>query len=103
MDPGHPESPERLRVIYQMLEEEEMRNRFEAVKPRAATRGEIEMVHSSDYVNLIASTAGKACTRLDGDTSTCAKSYEAALWAAGGSLELIKAVVEKNWIMDLLW
>jgi len=96
MVPGHPESPERLRVIYQMLEEEEMRNRFEAVKPRAATRGEIEMVHSSDYVNLIASTAGKACTRLDGDTSTCAKSYEAALWAAGGSLELIKSVVEKK-------
>lgn len=96
MDPGHPESPERLRGIYQMLEEEEMRNRFETVKPRAATREEIELVHSSDYVNLIASTAGKACTRLDGDTSTCAKSYEAALWAAGGSLELIKAVMERE-------
>jgi acetoin utilization deacetylase AcuC-like enzyme len=30
------------------------------------------------------------------DTSTCAKSYEAALWAAGGLLELIKAVMEKR-------
>jgi acetoin utilization deacetylase AcuC-like enzyme len=94
MDPGHPESPERLRAIYQMLEEEEMKNQFEAVKPRAATRKELEMIHSSAYIDLIASTAGKPYSRLDGDTSTCAKSYEAALVASGGFLELIKAVME---------
>ncbi len=44
MDPGHPESPERLREIYQMIEEEEMRGRLLGkVKPRPATRAEIEM------------------------------------------------------------
>jgi len=94
MDPGHPESPERLRAIYQMLEEEEMKGRFEAVKSRAATREELEMIHTPAYIDLIASTAGKPYFRLDGDTSTCAKSYEAALWAAGGFLELIKAIME---------
>ena len=94
MDPGHPESPERLRAIYQMLEDEEMKGQFEAVKPRAATRGELEMIHSPAYIDLIASTAGKPYFRLDGDTSTCAKSYEAALVAAGGFLELIKAIME---------
>jgi len=94
MDPGHPESPERLRAIYQMLEEEEMKGRFEAVKPRAATREEIEMIHSPHYIDLIASTAGKPYFRLDGDTSTCAKSYEAALFAAGGLLELVRAIME---------
>ena len=94
MDPGHPESPERLRAIYQMLEEEEMKGQFEAVKPRAATREELEMIHTPAYIDLIASTAGKPYFRLDGDTSTCAKSYEAALVAAGGFLELIKAIME---------
>jgi len=94
MDPGHPESPERLRAIYQMLEEEEMKGRLEAVKSRAATREELEMIHTPAYIDLIASTAGKPYFRLDGDTSTCAKSYEAALWAAGGFLELIKAIME---------
>jgi acetoin utilization deacetylase AcuC-like enzyme len=94
MDPGHPESPERLRVIYKMLEEEEMKGLFEMVKPRAATRAELEMIHSPDYIDLVASTAGKPYYRLDMDTSTCAKSYEAALWAAGGLLELIKTVME---------
>ncbi len=52
------------------------------------------MIHSPAYIDLIASTAGKPYFRLDGDTSTCAKSYEAALVAAGGFLELIKAVME---------
>ncbi len=96
MDPGHPESPERLRVIYKMLEETEMKNLFQMVKPRAATREELEMIHSPSYIDLVASTAGKPYFRLDMDTSTCAKSYEAALWAAGGVLELIKAVIEKR-------
>jgi acetoin utilization deacetylase AcuC-like enzyme len=95
MDPGHPESPERLKAIYQMLEEEEMRGRpLGKVKPRPATREELEMVHSPAYIDLIASTAGKPYFRLDGDTSTCAKSYEAALLAAGGLLELTKVVMQ---------
>jgi acetoin utilization deacetylase AcuC-like enzyme len=97
MDPGHPESPERLQEIYQMLEEEEMRGRtLGKVKPRPATREEIEMVHSPDYIDLIASTAGKPHVRLDMDTSACAKSYETALWAAGGLLELIKVVMQEK-------
>ena len=94
MDIGHPESPERLKVMYQMLEEKEMKNLVESVTPRAATREELEMNHTSKYIDLIASTAGKPHFRLDMDTSTCAKSYEAALFAAGGLLELIKAVME---------
>jgi acetoin utilization deacetylase AcuC-like enzyme len=97
MDPGHPESPERLREIYQGIEEEEMKGRVLAkVKPRAATREELEMVHSPGYIDLIASTAGKPYVRLDGDTSTCEKSYEAALLAAGGFLELIKVVMQEK-------
>jgi len=94
MDLGHPESPERLKVMYQMLEEREMKGLFESVTPRAATREELEMNHTPKYIDLIASTAGKPYYRLDMDTSTCAKSYEAALFAAGGLLELIKAVME---------
>jgi acetoin utilization deacetylase AcuC-like enzyme len=33
MDPGHPESPERLKIIYRMLEEEEMKGLYELVLP----------------------------------------------------------------------
>ncbi len=94
MDPGHPERPERLKVIYEMLEKEGNDLPLISVKPRPATREEIETTHSSAYFDRIASTAGKPSFRLDMDTSTSAKSYEAALLAAGGLCELIKAVQE---------
>jgi acetoin utilization deacetylase AcuC-like enzyme len=78
-----------------MLEEEEMKGRsLWKVKPRLATREEIEMIHSPAYFDLVASTSGKPHVRLDMDTSTCAKSYETALLAAGGLLELIKIVLQ---------
>ncbi len=94
MDYGHPESPERLLAIYRMLEESDLRGKLTPVKPREATREELEMIHSPEYIDLVASTAGKPHHRLDMDTSTCAQSYAAALLAAGGLLELIKAVME---------
>ena len=47
MDPGHPESPERLKVIYEMLEDEEKKGlRLFKVPPRPATREELETTHS---------------------------------------------------------
>jgi acetoin utilization deacetylase AcuC-like enzyme len=94
MDRGHPESPERLRAIYQMLEESELRGKLIPVKPREATREELETIHSPEHIDLVASTAGKSHTRLDMDTSTCAQSYAAAVLAAGGLMELIRAVME---------
>jgi acetoin utilization deacetylase AcuC-like enzyme len=78
-----------------MVEEEEMKGRLLGkVKPRPSTREELEMVHSPTYIDLVASTSGKPYVRLDPDTSTCAKSYETALLAAGGFLELIKVVMQ---------
>ncbi len=97
MGSGHPESPERLRVLYHMLEEEEMRGQFcEGIRPRPATRKELETIHAPSYIDLIASTSGKPHVQLDMDTSTSAGSYEAALLAAGGLLELIKEVMKGN-------
>jgi acetoin utilization deacetylase AcuC-like enzyme len=77
-----------------MLEEKEMKGQFELITPRRATREELLAIHSPDYIDLVASTAGKAHYRLDMDTSTSAQSYEAAILAAGGLMELIKAVMD---------
>jgi acetoin utilization deacetylase AcuC-like enzyme len=90
----HPESPDRLRVIYETLREKEMEGLFLEIPPRPATRQEIETIHAPTYVDRVAGTAGKPYVRLDPDTSTCAASYEAAIWAVGGLLEAIDAVVE---------
>ncbi len=93
MDPSHPESPKRLKVIYEMLEDEEKKSlQLIKVTPRPATQEELETTHSPAHIDRIASTAGKAHFRLDLDTSTSARSFEVASLAAGGLCELIRAV-----------
>jgi acetoin utilization deacetylase AcuC-like enzyme len=94
MEPGHPESPERLKALYQMLDEDAMKGRFDVIPPRPATRQEIELFHDPGYIDLVASTAGLPVYRLDMDTSTSAQSYETALLAAGGLIELIGASLD---------
>jgi acetoin utilization deacetylase AcuC-like enzyme len=91
--PYHPESPERLRVLYQMLEDPEIRGGFLELKPREAKREDLERVHDPRYIDRIAETAGRPRTSLDPDTQTSARSYEAALMAAGGCLEAIDRIM----------
>ena len=47
--PGHPESPERLKSIYAMLDQEAVRDSVERVQPREATPDEICMNHTREY------------------------------------------------------
>lgn len=88
----HPESPQRLEVIYRMLDDFELKDYLEQIPVRKAEEDELLAIHSFDYINLIASTEGKEYTYLDPDTQTSAGSYEAALLAAGGVCEAISRV-----------
>jgi acetoin utilization deacetylase AcuC-like enzyme len=92
MGPYHPESPERLEVIYAMLDGAEMRETFREVPVRRAKMEELLLIHSPEYVEELAATEGKEYTYLDPDTQTSAGSYEAALLAAGGICEAISLV-----------
>ncbi len=93
-DDYHPENPNRLRSIYSMLQQGDMEGFFTEIPPRFATREELEMVHLPSYIDMIASTSGQSARRLDPDTVTSPKSYEAACLAVGGVLEAIKAVLQ---------
>ena len=88
----HPECPERLQALYSMLEDPEMAGRFKEVTARSATKEELYLVHSSDYVMQLEATEGAAFTPLDSDTGTCALSHEAALLAAGGLCRAVALV-----------
>ena len=83
--PGHPERPERAEVFDRVAAA--FRAKGGAVRePRPATREELARVHTADYLDLIASTAGRA-TMLDEDTYTSPESHEIALLAAGAAIE----------------
>ncbi|MDP2267986.1 MAG: histone deacetylase, partial [Deltaproteobacteria bacterium] len=89
----HPESPERLAVIYEMLALPEMAEKFVQIPARPATIDELAMVHRRSYIDLVAATAGKSYVSLDPDTATTAESFPAALLAAGGLLNAIDSVM----------
>jgi acetoin utilization deacetylase AcuC-like enzyme len=90
----HPENHHRLEAIYEMLEEEGMKGKFREVVPRPATREELEMIHTSRYVDQIAATYGRDYTMLDPDTSTSSESWEVARLAVGGLLNFVDGVMK---------
>ena len=91
IDDYHPESPQRLEHVYAMLDEMGPEG-LVFIPPRMATEEEIALVHEPGYIGVVASTKGKTHTRLDPDTATSPKSYEAACMAVGGVLELLDGI-----------
>ncbi len=91
MGPYHPESPERLISIYEMLDTPEMAGKFESIPTRDATKNEILRVHNESYYDIIEQTKG-ARVQLDPDTSTSPLSFQAAIKAAGGTINAVEAV-----------
>jgi acetoin utilization deacetylase AcuC-like enzyme len=90
----HVESPERLQVIDDMLEAEDMAGRFVAVSPRPATHDELAWIHSPSHIERVASTHGKPHASLDPDTQTTPLSYQAASLAVGGLFSLVDRILE---------
>ena len=83
--PGHPERMERAHV-FDVVATDFRRRGATVVDPIEATREQLARVHSDDYLDLIASTAGKP-SMLDADTFTSPESHEVALLAAGAAVQ----------------
>jgi acetoin utilization deacetylase AcuC-like enzyme len=92
-DFSHPETPQRLVSIYEMLDNPDMAWKYTAINARHATREELERVHRSSFIDFIAQSAGKAMTMLDPDTVATAETYDTARLAAGGVMNAIDSVV----------
>ncbi|HYV56588.1 MAG TPA: histone deacetylase [Candidatus Nitrosopolaris sp.] len=87
---GHPERPERLRVLAEHLE---TGRGLERLGARPAREEEIALVHTPAHIQHLAATAGRPRVVLDPDTSTSPGSYEAARLAAGSLLVVCEAVL----------
>lgn len=90
IDQYHPESPDRLISIYNMVEQD-FNGRLIFLEPREATREELGWIHHSYYIDRVAATEGEY-VRLDPDTGTSPDTYRAALLAAGGLLSALDAI-----------
>ena len=93
MGPFHVETPQRLEVIYRMIDEK-ITFSLDNIKPRPATEEELTLIHTPSYVDRIKATAGKEHVQLDPDTSTSAKSWEVACLAAGGVINAVDSIMK---------
>ena len=91
---SHVESPQRLEVIYNMLDDADMEGQFVTISPRPATYEELSLVHSQDHIEKVAGTDGKALLWLDPDTQTTPLSYQAAILAVGGLFALVDNIID---------
>jgi acetoin utilization deacetylase AcuC-like enzyme len=86
--PGHPERPERLRVVLEALRS------FEQREARAATLPELALCHSEAYIALVKREIEAGNEELStGDVRLSRGSWEAALRAAGAVLDGVDAAV----------
>ena len=90
--PGHPERPERIRVIRELMRDYR-RDGLVQVEPRLATDAELAANHDPAHVARVATTASRARAAFDADTPVCSESYATAALAAGGYLQLLEAIV----------
>lgn len=93
-DQGHPESPKRLKTIYKALEEEGLDDATERLPIRAATDEEILSVHAERHFERVRSSEGRSHCSFDPDTYASAKSYQAAMAAAGSGIDLVDAILD---------
>lgn len=93
MGEGHPEQPARLRVVLDALKTPDFDELEWREAPRA-TREQIATVHPAHYVDeILAAIPEHGLRYLDGDTSVCPDSGEAALRAAGSVVAAVDAVM----------
>ena len=88
----HPESPNRLRSIYRMLDTD-FPDCLIHIEPEPATLEHLELVHTPAYIKQILSTAERDYTTLAPDTSVSAKTYLAAWLAVGACIKGLEALM----------
>ena len=92
---GHPERPERLRVLLDLAGALDP-TRFQLLPPRAASKTEIQLCHDADYVQTVEATAAVSQCALDGDTITSQDSFAVGLLATGGFLRLLDSIAARE-------
>jgi acetoin utilization deacetylase AcuC-like enzyme len=95
---GHPESPNRLRVIHDLVRKEF--RELPCIPPRLASEDELALVHDPFYIQTVAKTEGRARSQLDADTGLSARSYEIARLAAGGLLQAVDSLLKPQSAID---
>ena len=93
---GHVENHSRLTEIISVLKEAKLLDQLTNIPVRAATEKELLTIHAKPHIQNVENSARAGGEWLDGDTITSPQSYKAALYAAGGLISALDAIMAKE-------
>jgi acetoin utilization protein AcuC len=92
---GHPFGPDRHDVFHKELASAGVADQVEFAEARLATPAELTAYHTDRYVDYVRDACASGQAMLDSnDTPAFEGLYESAAWVAGGTLNLVAAVME---------
>ncbi|TEU09547.1 MAG: histone deacetylase [Anaerolineales bacterium] len=90
----HPENSSRLVAIMDNLGQVGLLRRLTAIAAERATFEDVARIHAPALFEHVRHVAERGGGSLDLDTVVCAQSFEAALYAAGGTIAATRAVLD---------
>ncbi len=92
--PGHPETAERYRVVIDAIKgDERLMLGLKEITPEKATQGLIQAAHTKEHFKRAENAFANGLDRLDMDTTISMQSFDAAMFAAGGAIAGVDAVM----------
>lgn len=92
--PGHPETPERYKVVIDALRDDQaFWKGLKAIAPEKASQGLVQAAHTKEHFKRVEDAFANGFAALDGDTMISMQSFDAAMFAAGGAITAVDAVM----------
>jgi acetoin utilization deacetylase AcuC-like enzyme len=93
--PGHPETPERYRVVIDAIKgDERLMLGLKEITPEKATQGLIQAAHTKEHFKRVEAAFANGLDKLDMDTTISMRSFDAAMFGAGGAIAAVDAVMQ---------
>jgi acetoin utilization deacetylase AcuC-like enzyme len=93
--PGHPETPMRYEVVMRALRgDKKLWDSLAEIAPEKASKGLIQAAHTPQHFKRVEGAIENGIDRLDADTVISMKSFDASLFAAGGAIAGVDAVMQ---------
>jgi acetoin utilization deacetylase AcuC-like enzyme len=92
--PGHPESPDRLKAIYQGIKDADLLSKLTIIQASRADLKWVETVHAKHYIERFEAACHSGNSMFDyPDNQICANTFETALLSVGGVLDAARQVI----------
>jgi|ERR1035437_679499 acetoin utilization deacetylase AcuC-like enzyme len=93
--PGHPETPKRYEVVMNALRgDADLWKSLNEITPEKASKGLIQAAHTPQHFKHVEFAYQNGFDHLDADTAISIKSFDVAMFAAGGAVAAVNAVME---------